>query len=112
MPYDSPIPGYGNNVVNTLRLWSAMSPCTFNLRFFNDGDYIEAVLEKNILSLRLTSKSILTAPEVLSYVLPFQIQALQVRRDGGVQEGLLSHARQGLCLLSNTKWTLQLMVSY
>ena len=48
MPYDSPIPGFGNNVVNTLRLWSAMSPCSFNLGFFNDGDYIEAVLEKNL----------------------------------------------------------------
>ena len=48
MPYDNPIPGYGNNVVNTLRLWSAMAPCNFNLRFFNDGDYIEAVLEKNL----------------------------------------------------------------
>ena len=48
MPYDSPIPGYGNNVVNTLRLWSAKSPCNFNLRFFNDGDYIEAVLERNL----------------------------------------------------------------
>lgn len=33
MPYDSPIPGYGNNVVNTLRLWSARSPCSFNLKF-------------------------------------------------------------------------------
>lgn len=48
MPYDSPIPGYGNNVVNTMRLWSAKSPCNFNLRFFNDGDYIEAVLERNL----------------------------------------------------------------
>ena len=33
MPYDTPIPGYANNVVNTLRLWSAMSPCSFNLQF-------------------------------------------------------------------------------
>lgn len=33
MPYDSPIPGYGNNCVNTMRLWSAKSPCNFNLRF-------------------------------------------------------------------------------
>ncbi|XP_046663548.1 glycogen phosphorylase [Homalodisca vitripennis] len=47
MPYDSPIPGYGNNVVNTLRLWSAKSPVEFNLKFFNDGDYIQAVLDRN-----------------------------------------------------------------
>jgi len=33
MPYDSPIPGYKNNVVNTLRLWSAKSPTEFNLKF-------------------------------------------------------------------------------
>ncbi len=33
MPYDSPIPGYNNNCVNTMRLWSAKSPNHFNLRF-------------------------------------------------------------------------------
>jgi starch phosphorylase len=48
MPYDNPIPGYGNNVVNNLRLWSAKSPIQFNLRFFNDGDYIQAVLDRNL----------------------------------------------------------------
>ncbi|XP_059096646.1 glycogen phosphorylase-like isoform X1 [Tigriopus californicus] len=48
MPYDSPIPGYNNNCVNTMRLWSAKSPNNFNLRFFNDGDYIQAVLDRNL----------------------------------------------------------------
>ncbi|EFA02541.1 glycogen phosphorylase [Tribolium castaneum] len=48
LPYDSPIPGYNNNVVNTLRLWSAKSPIDFNLKFFNDGDYIQAVLDRNL----------------------------------------------------------------
>ncbi|KAL1462418.1 hypothetical protein WDU94_014252 [Cyamophila willieti] len=48
MPYDNPIPGYGNNVVNTMRLWSAKSPVDFNLKFFNDGDYIQAVLDRNL----------------------------------------------------------------
>ncbi|KAK6640655.1 hypothetical protein RUM44_012352 [Polyplax serrata] len=48
MPYDSPIPGYENNVVNTLRLWSARSPIGFNLKFFNDGDYIQAVIDRNL----------------------------------------------------------------
>ena len=33
MPYDNPVPGYKNNVVNTLRLWSAKSPVEFNLKF-------------------------------------------------------------------------------
>jgi len=48
MPYDNPIPGYKNNIVNTLRLWSAKSPIDFNLKFFNDGDYIQAVLDRNL----------------------------------------------------------------
>ncbi|EEB13462.1 glycogen phosphorylase, putative [Pediculus humanus corporis] len=48
MPYDSPVPGYDNNVVNTLRLWSAKSPISFNLKFFNDGDYIQAVIDRNL----------------------------------------------------------------
>ncbi|KRZ35475.1 Glycogen phosphorylase, partial [Trichinella pseudospiralis] len=47
MPYDTPVPGYQNNVVNTLRLWSAKAETHFNLTFFNDGDYIQAVLDRN-----------------------------------------------------------------
>lgn len=45
-PFDLPISGYGNNVVNTLRLWSAKSPNSFHLHFFNDGDYISATLDR------------------------------------------------------------------
>lgn len=47
VPYDTPIPGFKNNIVNTLRLWSAKSPCSFNLDYFNHGDYITAVLDRN-----------------------------------------------------------------
>lgn len=47
MPYDSPVPGYANNTVNTMRLWSAKAPTSFNLRFFNDGEYIQAVYDTN-----------------------------------------------------------------
>ena len=32
MPYDTPIPGFMNNTVNTMRLWSAKAPNDFNLR--------------------------------------------------------------------------------
>ena len=32
LPYDTPVPGYRNNVVNTMRLWSAKAPCDFNLK--------------------------------------------------------------------------------
>ena len=32
LPYDTPVPGYRNNVVNTMRLWSAKAPCEFNLK--------------------------------------------------------------------------------
>ncbi|XP_061083738.1 glycogen phosphorylase, brain form [Conger conger] len=48
MPYDTPIPGYKNNTVNTMRLWSAKAPNDFNLQEFNVGDYIEAVLDRNL----------------------------------------------------------------
>jgi len=41
-PYDIPIPGYGNNTVNSLRLWSAKSADEFGLHYFNSGDYLEA----------------------------------------------------------------------
>ena len=46
LAYDSPVPGYGNSTVNTLRLWSAKASCDFDLQFFNRGDYIRAVEEK------------------------------------------------------------------
>jgi glycogen phosphorylase len=46
MAYDTPIPGYKNNTVNNLRLWSAKSTRDFNLEFFNDGDYEKAVSER------------------------------------------------------------------
>ncbi|KAG8449230.1 hypothetical protein GDO86_016050 [Hymenochirus boettgeri] len=48
MPYDTPVPGYMNNTVNTMRLWSARAPNDFNLRDFNVGDYIQAVLDRNL----------------------------------------------------------------
>ncbi|MGH0149418.1 UNVERIFIED_CONTAM: hypothetical protein FKN15_015691 [Acipenser sinensis] len=48
MPYDTPVPGYKNNTVNTMRLWSAKAPNDFNLQEFNVGDYIQAVLDRNL----------------------------------------------------------------
>src|SRR2546428_558356 len=47
MPYDTPIAGYGCNSVNTLRLWRARASSDFDLRYFNEGDYEKAVLDKN-----------------------------------------------------------------
>ena len=46
MPYDMPIPGYKNDVVNTLRLWSARSTEEFDFTYFNDGNYERAVYNK------------------------------------------------------------------
>ncbi|MEI6208581.1 MAG: glycogen/starch/alpha-glucan phosphorylase [Desulfuromonadales bacterium] len=46
LAYDVPIPGYGNDTVNTLRLWSAKSTRNFELDFFNQGNYIGAVETK------------------------------------------------------------------
>lgn len=48
VPYDIPIPGYGNNTVNNLRLWSARSTEEFNLSFFNNGDYVKAYEQKTL----------------------------------------------------------------
>jgi starch phosphorylase len=48
IPHDIPIAGYGNNTVNTLRLWSARASKEFDLNYFQTGDYLKAVEEKNI----------------------------------------------------------------
>ena len=48
IPYDIPIPGYGNNTVNNLRLWEAKSTEEFNLTFFNNGDYMKAYEAKTL----------------------------------------------------------------
>lgn len=45
-PYDTPIPGYGNNTVNTLRLWAARAGEDFDFNVFNAGDYTQAVAAK------------------------------------------------------------------
>ncbi len=46
IPYDTPIVGYGNNTVNTLRLWSARADNEFDLEDFQRGDYIGACQDK------------------------------------------------------------------
>ncbi len=46
LAYDFPIPGYKNNTVNTMRLWSAKSSRDFDLNFFNQGNYIGSVESK------------------------------------------------------------------
>jgi len=46
MAYDTPIPGYQTHTVNTLRLWTAKSSREFDLKFFNEGNYIRAVEKK------------------------------------------------------------------
>ena len=46
VPYDTPIPGYRNNTVNTLRLWSAKASEDFDFQVFDAGKYTQAVAEK------------------------------------------------------------------
>ena len=48
VPYDMPIVGYGNNVVNTLRIWDAQAINTFSLDSFDRGDYQKAVEQENL----------------------------------------------------------------
>ena len=47
VPYDIPVPGYGTNTVNYLRLWESKAPDEFDFEAFNRGGYTEAVREKN-----------------------------------------------------------------
>ncbi|ROH88334.1 glycogen/starch/alpha-glucan phosphorylase [Pseudomethylobacillus aquaticus] len=47
MAYDVPIPGYGTETVNNLRLWSAKAAREFDLGHFNDGNYEKAVELRN-----------------------------------------------------------------
>ncbi len=47
VPYDIPIPGYRNQTINTLRLWSAAATDEFDLGEFNAGSYPESVAAKN-----------------------------------------------------------------
>ena len=48
IPYDMPIVGYGNNVVNTLRIWDAEPVVHFNLDEFDKGSYMAAVEQENL----------------------------------------------------------------
>lgn len=47
VPYDIPIPGYGTETVNFLRLWESKAPEDFDFEAFNRGGYDEAVRQKN-----------------------------------------------------------------
>lgn len=46
IPFDTPVPGYNTNTVNTLRLWKAEAGDDFNFQAFNAGDYDGAVASK------------------------------------------------------------------
>ena len=48
VPYDMPVVGYGNNVVNSLRIWDAEAVDEFNLSSFDKGDYLKAVEQQNL----------------------------------------------------------------
>ncbi len=47
MAYDTPVPGHDTATVNNMRLWAAKASRDFNLKYFNEGNYIKAVEEKN-----------------------------------------------------------------
>lgn len=48
IPYDLPIVGYGNGIVNTLRIWDAEAVNCFQLDSFDKGDYQKAVEQENL----------------------------------------------------------------
>src|SRR5262249_47635875 len=45
IPYDRPVVGYGARCVNTLRLWAAAAPSTFDFAEFSHGDFVGAVVD-------------------------------------------------------------------
>lgn len=47
MAFDMPVPGFGGDTVNSLRLWSAKASREFDLSHFNDGNYEKSVQERN-----------------------------------------------------------------
>ena len=47
MACDTPVPGYNTVTVNNMRLWTAKASRDFNLKYFNEGNYIKAVEDKN-----------------------------------------------------------------
>ena len=47
MACDTPVPGYHTSTVNNMRLWTAKATRDFNLKYFNEGNYIKAVQDKN-----------------------------------------------------------------
>ena len=47
MAYDTPIPGFATPTVNNMRLWTAKASRDFELKYFNEGNYIKAVEDKN-----------------------------------------------------------------
>ena len=51
IPYDMPIVGYGNHVVNTLRVWDAKAITDFQLDAFDRGDYHKSVEQENLAKL-------------------------------------------------------------
>ena len=48
IPYDMPIVGYGNGIVNTLRIWDAEAIVNFSLSDFDKGEYQKAVEQENL----------------------------------------------------------------
>lgn len=48
VPYDVPVCGYDSKMINKLRLWSAKAPNDLNMTFFNEGQYIRAIEEKDM----------------------------------------------------------------
>src|SRR5271165_4518163 len=45
IPYDRPVVGYGGKTINTLRLWAAAAPDSFDFREFGTGDFVGALGE-------------------------------------------------------------------
>ena len=78
VPYDIPVLGYGNNTVNSLRIWDAEPVNTFNLNSFDKGDYQKAIEEENLAMgmLRTFIRRLLSS--LMIHIQQLQLQSLCV----------------------------------
>ncbi len=91
MAYDTPIPGYGTETVNNMRLWTAKATRELDLRSFNEGNYINAVQDK-IYSENLTRVLYPSDTTTMGRELRFQQEYFFV--SASIQDILLRYLKQ------------------
>lgn len=106
VPYDTPIPGYCDKVVNRLRLWKAEAFDAFDLATFNTGDYMGAVREKMESE---TISKVLYPSDDNDEGKRLRLQQQYLFTSCSLQDMIRIHKRQGRPLAEfHQKWSVQL----